>query len=87
MRKLDKLLLYIAGHLSEPGTWQGVAFLLTLAGSRFANMPWGQCAALGARHIRRAQDHPARHQKRRPDIIIQTTNPEVQAALSQKEPS
>jgi hypothetical protein len=48
MNKIDALLQYIAQRIAEPGTWQGIAFLLALGGSRYANLDWGQCAALGA---------------------------------------
>ena len=46
--KLERVLAYIAARAAEPGTWQGVAFILTLTGSRYASLDWGQCAALGA---------------------------------------
>lgn len=48
MNQLEKIAAYLAARASEASTWQGVAFILTLAGSRYANMDWGQCAALGA---------------------------------------
>lgn len=48
MYKLETLLACLAARAAEPGTWQGVAFMLTLCGSRYAALDWGQCAALGA---------------------------------------
>ncbi len=34
--------------MAQPSTWQGIAFLLTLTGSRFAaDFDWGEAAALG----------------------------------------
>lgn len=46
--KLELLLAYLAARSAEQSTWQGVAFLLTLTGSHYADLQWGQCAALGA---------------------------------------
>ena len=43
----EKMLLWIADRLAEPTTWQGVAFALSLFGSRYAGLDWGQAAALG----------------------------------------
>lgn len=45
--KLEQLLAYLAERAAEPGTWQGVVFVLTLAGSKYASLDWGRCAALG----------------------------------------
>ncbi|HEX7644868.1 MAG TPA: hypothetical protein VF450_26405 [Noviherbaspirillum sp.] len=47
MNKIETLLAYLAARAAEPGTWQGVAFVLTLCGSKYASLDWGQCAALG----------------------------------------
>jgi len=47
MTKLETLLAYIAARASEASTWQGVAFVLSVAGSKYANLDWGQCAAIG----------------------------------------
>jgi urea transporter len=33
--------------LGQQSTWQGIAFLVGLFGSRYANLDWGQAAALG----------------------------------------
>lgn len=33
--------------LGQQSTWQGIAFLVGLCGSRFAELDWGQAAALG----------------------------------------
>lgn len=39
---------YLIARLSEPSTWQGIGFVLTLAGCRWAaEMDWGQAAGLG----------------------------------------
>jgi hypothetical protein len=83
MSKLDTLLLYIGARLSEPGTWQGIAFLLTLMGSRYAHLDWGQCAALGA-SISGALKIMLPDTKPPADVIIQNIHHEVQAALSDK---
>jgi hypothetical protein len=48
MDRLDKLTLYVADRMAEPGTWQGVAFLFTLFGSHYASLDWGQAASIGA---------------------------------------
>lgn len=52
MTKLYKrfgiFMVYVGERLSEPSTWQGLAFLLTLMGCKLgANMDWGQAAGLG----------------------------------------
>ena len=46
--KLILLLEYIQDRLLEPSTYQGMAFLLTLAGSRYANLNWGEATSIGA---------------------------------------
>jgi hypothetical protein len=39
---------YLVARLSEPSTWQGIGFVLTLAGAKWAaNLDWGQAAGLG----------------------------------------
>jgi hypothetical protein len=39
---------FIAARLSEPSTWQGIGFCLTLAGAKWAvGLDWGQAAGLG----------------------------------------
>jgi hypothetical protein len=39
---------YLAARLTEPSTWQGIGFLLTLAGAKWAaNLDWGMAAGLG----------------------------------------
>jgi hypothetical protein len=39
---------YLVARLSEPSTWQGIGFLLTLTGAKWAaNLDWGQAAGLG----------------------------------------
>jgi hypothetical protein len=48
MQKIETLLAYLANRAAEPSTWQGVAFLLALAGSKYADLDWGQAASLGA---------------------------------------
>ncbi|MBV8633031.1 MAG: hypothetical protein JO002_00935 [Burkholderiaceae bacterium] len=45
--RLEQLLAYLAERAAEPGTWQGIAFVLTLAGSKYAELDWGRCATLG----------------------------------------
>jgi hypothetical protein len=48
MTKLEQIAVYASARLAEQSTWQGIAFIAALFGSRYANLPWGQCAALGA---------------------------------------
>jgi hypothetical protein len=39
---------YLVARLSEQSTWQGIGFVLTLAGAKWAaNLDWGQAAGLG----------------------------------------
>jgi hypothetical protein len=39
---------YALDRLSEPSTWQGIAFVVALTGSKFgAGLDWGQAAGLG----------------------------------------
>jgi hypothetical protein len=82
--KIDAMLIYLAARAAVPGTWQGIAFLLTLAGSHYAQLDWGQCAAIGAtasgvlKILLPDAKPPA-------DIIIQNIHPEVQAAIAPKD--
>ena len=81
--KLDALLIYFAARASEPGTWQGVAFILTLTGSHYASYNWGECAAIGSTaagilKILLPDTRPPA------DIIIQNIHPEVQTAIEPK---
>jgi len=46
--KLKILLVYLAQRASEPSTWRGVAFLLTVAGSKYATLNWGEAACVGS---------------------------------------
>ena len=46
--KLKTLLVYLAQRSSEPSTWRGVVFLLTLAGSKYAALNWGEAACIGS---------------------------------------
>jgi hypothetical protein len=46
--KLYQAFAFMADRASEPSTWQGVSFILGLLGSHYANLDWGQAAALGA---------------------------------------
>jgi hypothetical protein len=46
--KFQQLIDYAEARIVEPSTWQGVAFLLTLLGSKYANLDWGQAASAGA---------------------------------------
>lgn len=48
MNKIETLIAYVAARLSEPSTWQGISFILGLAGSKYAHLDWGQAAAIGA---------------------------------------
>jgi hypothetical protein len=46
--KEDTFFDYLAARLSEPSTWQGIGFVLTLLGCKSAaQMDWGQAAGLG----------------------------------------
>lgn len=39
---------FLAERLSERSTWQGIGFLLTLVGAKWAaDLDWGQAAGLG----------------------------------------
>lgn len=39
---------YFLDRLGEPGTWQGIGFIVALIyGKQFAGMDWGSAAALG----------------------------------------
>lgn len=47
-QRTQVVLEFIAARLSEPSTWQGIFFLITLTGSKFgAGLDWGQAAGLG----------------------------------------
>lgn len=47
-QRLQTTLEFLAARLSEPSTWQGIGFLATLAGAKWAaNLDWGQAAGLG----------------------------------------
>ncbi len=46
---MRKALDYLLDRMGERSTWEGVAFIVTLTGSKWgANMDWGQAAGLGA---------------------------------------
>lgn len=45
--KLEILLMYLVARSAEQSTWKGVAVFLTLIGSKYATLDWGQVAALG----------------------------------------
>lgn len=46
--RLRIALEFLAARLSEQSTWQGVGFLITLAGAKWAaGLDWGQAAGLG----------------------------------------
>lgn len=48
-QKLRKLLDVILSRMGEQSTWQGVAFLVALTGSKFgAGLDWGPAAAIGS---------------------------------------
>lgn len=48
MNRIQTVLEFIAARLSEPSTWQGIGFLVTLTGAKYgANLDWGQAAGLG----------------------------------------
>jgi hypothetical protein len=38
---------YFLDRLGEPTTWQGVAFIVSLFTAKYANLDWGQAAAVG----------------------------------------
>lgn len=47
-KKTREALNFLLARLSEPSTWQGIGFIVTLFGGRFgAGMDWGQAAGLG----------------------------------------
>jgi hypothetical protein len=46
--KTRKLIEYWLARMGESSTWQGVAFILTLFGTKFGTtLDWGQAAAAG----------------------------------------
>lgn len=45
--KLSVLWAWFLDRLAEPTTWQGIAFIATLIGSRANNIDWGTGAAFG----------------------------------------
>lgn len=48
MDKLKKIIAYLGARLAEPSTWQGIAFLASLFGAKYAQLNWGQAASIGA---------------------------------------
>lgn len=86
-KKLEILIAYIFARMCERSTYEGLAFLLTLAGSKYgASLPLDQCVTLGA-ILSGAIKIIFPDAKESADIIIQQIHPEVQAALSDKEKS
>ena len=47
MSKLQTALEIVAARLSEPSTWQGIGFLVSLCGAKYGGLDWGQAAGLG----------------------------------------
>ena len=45
--KIELLIAYAAARAAEPSTWRGVVVLLTMCGSRYAELDWGMCASFG----------------------------------------
>jgi hypothetical protein len=46
----NKILLaynFVLDRLGEPSTWQGIAFIVSIYSAKYANLDWGQAAALG----------------------------------------
>lgn len=47
-KRIQTTLEFAAARLSEPSTWQGIGFLVTLSGAKVgAGLDWGQAAGLG----------------------------------------
>jgi hypothetical protein len=47
-KRILTALEFAAARLSEPSTWQGIGFLVTLTGAKVgAGLDWGQAAGLG----------------------------------------
>jgi len=47
MIKLKYFGNWLLDRSTETGTWQGIGFIISLFGSHFAGVDWGQGAALG----------------------------------------
>ena len=46
--KIEQVVQYGLDRLSEPSTWQGIGFVVSLTGSKIGlGMDWGQAAGLG----------------------------------------
>lgn len=43
----NKFSSFFLERMAEPTTWQGIGFLVSLTGGKYANLDWGQAAALG----------------------------------------
>jgi hypothetical protein len=85
--KFETLIAYLSARASERSTWEGVGFLLTLAGSKWGiNLPLDQCVTIGAT-VSGAIKIIWPDAKAKADIIIQQIHPEVQTALAGKEAS
>lgn len=46
--KMYQVFAYLVDRAAEKSTWQAISFLLGLFGSHYANLDWGQAAAVGA---------------------------------------
>lgn len=47
--RIRKALGFIAARLSEPSTWQGIGFIATVSGAKWAaNLDWGPAVGLGS---------------------------------------
>lgn len=48
LRRAQIALEFLAARLSEQSTWQGIGFVIALAGGKWAGgLDWGQAAGLG----------------------------------------
>lgn len=47
MNTLHKIANYMLDRMGEASTWQGIGFIVTLFGSKWGSLDWGQAAALG----------------------------------------
>ena len=47
MNKLKAIYAFFLQRMTESSTWQGIGFIVSLFGSHYSGVDWGQGAALG----------------------------------------
>lgn len=46
-RKLKLIYAFFLARIAESSTWQGIGFIVSLFGSHYSGVNWGEGAALG----------------------------------------